>query len=190
MNKELLIIVDYQNDFISPDGQVAKRLGNKVLHNGQALADKIQILINKWHQENRLIIFLISDYSLKNYEGFFKKARSKNAYGDAAHKGTWGHKLYKLKPGPKDYFVIKNYFDGFYKSDLEKFLKKNKVDTIYLCGINTDVCVFHTAIGASIRGYKTFVIEDATETITPYKKIFINYLKNIVGVKLIKLNRF
>ncbi len=185
--KDILIIVDYQNDFVSPDGQVAKRLGNNIFLKSQALAGKLQKLIDMRHKTNKLVLFLVSDYNIKHYKGYFKKIRTKtkSAYGGAATKSTWGHKLYRLKSKPKDHFVVKHYFDGFYKTKLGDFLQKNKITDVYICGVNTDVCVFHTAIGSSIRGYKTFVIKDATETITPNKKIFLDYLEKYVGIQIV-----
>lgn len=184
--KNILIVVDYQNDFISPKGQVAKKIGNDLLLKSQKLADKLQSLLDKWHDEDKLVLFLVSDYSLDNYKESYRKGREKNPYGNVARKGTWGHELYQLKTNPKDIFIVKNYFDGFYKSKLERYLKDNNIEKVYLCGINTDVCVFHTAIGAIIRGYETYVIEDATETTSPNKQIFLDYLDKHVGIHIIK----
>ena len=185
--KDILIVVDFQNDFVSPDGQVAKMLGNNVLLKSQVLKIKLQKLIDSFHKTNKLVLFLVSDYNIKHYKGCFKRIRTKmkSAYGEAATKGTWGHKLYQLKSKTKDSFIVKHYFDGFYKTKLENFLQKNKIKNVYICGVNTDVCVFHTAIGSSIRGYKTFVIRDATETITSNKKIFLDYLNKYVGVQMV-----
>jgi nicotinamidase-related amidase len=189
--KGVLVVVDYQNDFISPSGQVAKRLGNNILKKNQALAPKIQNLINEWHKRKKPVVFVVSDYGIKHYKGWFRKIRTemKNAYGGAAVKGTRGHELYELKSGKSDYFVVKHYFDGFYKTKLEDLLKKIKAGDIYICGANTDVCVFHTAIGSSFRGYRTFVIKDATETISPNKGLFLDYLDKYAGVRIISSNK-
>ncbi len=182
---DALIIVDYQNDFISSDGRVARRLGADKLWSSQAIAGKLQELIDKWHERGKPVLFLVSDYSLERYDEPLRSARAKNAYGDSAKPGTWGHGLYQLTPEPDEQFVVKSFFDGFYDSNLQETLVKVGAKRVYLCGINTDVCVFHTAIGAMIRGYETFVIEDATETISPHKQVFLDYLKTVVGVQLI-----
>ena len=149
--KDILIVVDYQNDFISPKGQIAKKIGNSLLLKSQKLVDKLQPLLDKWHNEDKPVLFLVSDYSLDNYKESYRKGREKSPYGNTAKQGTWGYKLYKLKASPKDTIITKNYFDGFYKSKLEDFLKDNNIEKVYLCGINADVCVFHTAIVAIIR---------------------------------------
>ncbi|MFA6042395.1 MAG: isochorismatase family cysteine hydrolase [Patescibacteria group bacterium] len=187
--KKLLCVVDYQNDFVSPDGKVAKQLGNDKLLKAQALLPKIQQLLDAWHKRSDPVLFLQSDYSLKNYKASFQEGRKNSAYSNAAIVGTWGHALFGLQPAASDARLVKLYFDGFYQSALEDTLVKQEITDVYFCGINTDVCVFHTAIGAIVRGYRSYVIEDATETVSSaeQKAIFLQYLKNYVGVQIVPL---
>ena len=188
-NKDLLIVVDYQNDFVTPKGQVAKRLGNHILANSQRIAMNIQNAIDRWHEKDYPVLFIVSDYNSKYYSGEFKRHRAATPYGDLAKKGTWGHKLYKIKSHKKDKVTVKHYFDGFYKTNLEAYFKKEKVKGIVICGINTDVCVFHTALNAAVRGYKVSVIKDATATVSQDKETFLMYLKRNAGVSIITLNK-
>jgi nicotinamidase-related amidase len=181
----LLIIVDYQNDFVAADGQIARKVGAEKLQASQKLAPKLQTLIDTWHAKKNPVLFLISDYRRDGYKGYYKKAREKNMYVGAAAPGTRGSELYQLKPEKEDLFVTKKYFDGFYETLLEQKLQDLKAQKIFLCGVNTDVCVFHTAIGSMIRGYETMVIEDATETISPNKQLFLDYLQKYVGVQIV-----
>lgn len=188
--KDILIVVDYQNDFVSEKGKVAKRLKAN-FSKLQKISKKIQGLIDVWHGKDNPVLFLVSDYDSKYYTGEYKKFReTKSAYGNTALKNTWGYELYKLEPGKKDKFITKHFLNGFYKTNLENYLKTEKIDSIYFCGVNTDVCVFHAAIGSMIRGYKTYVIEDATETISPNKQIFLDYLDKYLGVNLITSGKF
>jgi len=182
MNK-LLIVVDYQNDFVSPDGHLSLSLDHNVLCKTQKLAPILQALIDKWHSRSDPVLFLLSDYNLKNYKGAFLRAREASPYGGAAITGSWGHDLYKLKSNPTDKILVKNYFDGFQDSLLESSLKEIEAKEAYFCGINTDVCVFHTAIGALTRGYNTYLIEDATDTPSSHKKVFVDQLKRL-GVQI------
>ena len=39
------------------------------------------------------------------------------------------------------------------------------IDTVYVCGLAYDYCVGSTAYDAAIRGYKSFVIRDATRSV-------------------------
>jgi len=184
--KHALIIVDYQNDFIHPQGIIAKKIGNAKLENHQKLSAKIQKLIDKWHTERQPVIFLCADYNTDNYLGDFKKFRQKNLYGNAAKRGSWGHKLFKIKRNIKDKIIIKNYFDGFYKTALNSFLKKQNINKLYLCGANVDVCIFFTAISARNRGFKVNIINSASAGTAPgLKQIFLHQLDKISGIKII-----
>ena len=116
----------------------------------------------------------------------YRKHREIGPYGNTAIKGTFGHQLYKIKPQKGYKTIIKNFFDGFYHTELDEYLKKNGIENIYLCGINTDVCIFHTSISAMNRGYNVHIIESATVgTSKENKKIFLDYLEKFVGVKVI-----
>jgi len=182
--KKALVVIDYQNDFLSNKGKVAKRLGSELIASGQKISKKIQALIDQFHSKNNYVIFLMSDYNTQNYKGAFKEHRKKSPYGDTAFFGEWGYNLYELKAGDEDKFIVKKFFDGFYKTNFDQFLKKEGVIDLHFCGINTDVCVFHTAIGAMNRGYSVTVIKNATATITNHKNIFLNYLAKFAGVKI------
>ena len=54
----------------------------------------------------------------------------------------------------------KRQMDSFYGTDLEVLLGAFQPSTILIAGINTDTCVYATALGASHRGYAPVVISD------------------------------
>lgn len=187
-NKSLLITMDYQNDYVDSQGKVAKKLKTDLIDN-QKILPSIKRVINKWRSENNSILFIMNDYNVKNYKGAFKKHRAKGAYGNTALQGTWGHELYKIIPEKSDKIIVKNFPHGYYKTNLEKYLKSLNPSKIYFTGINTDVCVFHTAFYTALLGYETYVIEDATAgTTKKNKKIYLNHLEKIAGIKIIKSN--
>jgi nicotinamidase-related amidase len=62
---------------------------------------------------------------------------------------------------PEDPKVIKHYGDAFNKTDLDKVLKENKVNTVFLCGLSAVGCVLATYIGADDYDYQAFLIKDA-----------------------------
>ena len=72
---------------------------------------------------------------------------------------------------------------------LKEFIIKNKITKIYLCGIYTDVCIIKTAMDLFDNNIKTFVIEDACNSL--HRKIShdsaIDSLKHILGKKQIIL---
>lgn len=77
---------------------------------------------------------------------------------------------------PADPKVIKHYGDAFNKTDLDKVLKENKVNTIFLCGLSAVGCVLATYIGAENFDYTAFFLKDA---LISHKS---SYTKNIEDI--------
>jgi nicotinamidase-related amidase len=61
----------------------------------------------------------------------------------------------------EDAKVIKTYADGFNKTDLDKILRENGSNTLFLCGLSAVGCVLATWIGAQDRDYKAFMVKNA-----------------------------
>jgi len=57
--------------------------------------------------------------------------------------------------------IIKNYGDGFNKTDLDKVLKEKGANTVFLCGLSAVGCVLSTYIGAKNHDYDAFLLKDA-----------------------------
>ncbi|NGM16618.1 cysteine hydrolase family protein [Xiamenia xianingshaonis] len=63
-----------------------------------------------------------------------------------------------------DFIVPKRRYDGFFQTDLDLTLRELGVDTLVVCGCDTNICVQHTLAGAYFRTYKTVVAADACGT--------------------------
>ena len=62
-------------------------------------------------------------------------------------------------------FVAKNNYSCFTKSTLLSTLQEADIDEVYICGINTDYCVFATALDSFQHEFQTFVIADAVTSV-------------------------
>ncbi len=60
-------------------------------------------------------------------------------------------------------------FNGLGNDDVRKELKALTpgVDTLLLCGVETHICVYQTAIGALQAGYRVWIIADAVSSRSP-----------------------
>lgn len=86
-----------------------------------------------------------------------------------------------------DAIVIKTYGDGFNKTDLDKILKENGSNTLFLCGLSAVGCVLATWIGAQNHDYKAFMIKDA---IMSHNSDYTNQIEDMfdaVGYDVVKL---
>ena len=66
----------------------------------------------------------------------------------------------------KTVFVPKNNYSCFAKSNLKSVLDDAEIEEVYICGINTDYCVFATTLDCfQFNQFKTFVVKDAVSSI-------------------------
>lgn len=60
-----------------------------------------------------------------------------------------------------DFQIIKNYGNAFNKTGLDKHLKENDINTLFLCGLSSTGCVLATYFGANDNDFDAFLIKDA-----------------------------
>ncbi|MFH1240370.1 MAG: isochorismatase family cysteine hydrolase [Candidatus Diapherotrites archaeon] len=63
-----------------------------------------------------------------------------------------------------DFIIKKKHFSAFYKTNLEKLLKKKKVKTLVITGLLTHWCVYMTALDALQRNYQVVIVKDAVSS--------------------------
>lgn len=66
-----------------------------------------------------------------------------------------------------EYLISKRRYSAFFGTDLEILLKGLKVDTLYMVGGLTDVCIHHTAVDAHQHDYHIKVVTDAVAGSSP-----------------------
>lgn len=65
-----------------------------------------------------------------------------------------------LKPGERDYFVLKPKHSGFFTTSLDLLLQHIGAKTLILTGMAGDICVLFTAGDAYLRDYKLIIPSD------------------------------
>lgn len=66
-----------------------------------------------------------------------------------------------IKIKSDDPMVIKNYASSFKKTELDKILRENNCNTLFLCGLSAVGCVISTHFAAKDLDYKVFMLKDA-----------------------------
>jgi len=74
------------------------------------------------------------------------------------------------------------------ESELDGLLKGKGVTDVFVVGLALDYCVFHTACDAAKRGYRTWVVEDATGIIGEDGREGVRKGFKTAGVKLVALD--
>ncbi len=147
-NRTALLVIDIQNDFCLQNSSYNK-LGYPVKQNIK-LANKVDKLINRFKDKKVKIYYILSNYD--NYIINNKKC-------GFCFKNSDGAESF-LSKTRADRIIKKTTHDGFYKTKLDYFLKKDNIKTILLTGISTSVCVDSTARSAVYRGFNTIIIRD------------------------------
>lgn len=183
--KTALIIVDVQNDFCE-GGALEVKNGNEVI-----------VVINELIKTNKFDeIIATQDWHPKNHKSFASNHKNKNVYDVIKLNGItqvlWPDHCVQRKKGSrfhKDLNLDKKFkifkkgtnpeidsYSGFYDNDhksstgLSEYLKKKKVEKVYITGLATDYCVKFTAIDSIKEGFSTFVIKDAVKGVNINKR--------------------
>ena len=163
MNAHLgMVIVDLQNDFLSPDGAYAR--GNTVSAEAQQLPARMAPVAQAIKARGGLVtssLFtlwpdaqgepMISEH-LKARRPFLRK-------GDFAP-GSRGQANVDLLAPLVDVSVWKVAYSAFFNTQLDWVLKKAGVDTLVVCGIVTNGGVASTVRDAHVRDYHVIVLAD------------------------------
>ena len=83
--------------------------------------------------------------------------------------------------------IPKRHFSGFYSTPLEEKLKELELENLIICGICTDICVLHTVIDATNRGYQIEVPVNSVASFDEKSHLFaLEHMEKLLGVKLIR----
>jgi len=161
-----LVIVDLQNDFLSPQGAYAR--GNTVSQEALLLPARVAPVAEAVKQHQGLVtasLFtlwpdtqgqpMISPHLLERRP--FLRA------GDFAP-GSWGQANVDAIAPWVDVAVCKVAYSAFFNTQLDWLLRRAGVNTVVVCGIVTNGGVASTVRDAHMRDYRTIVLSDGCAT--------------------------
>lgn len=143
--KKCLVVVDYQNDFVS---------GSLGFEKAKELDSKIANLIDKYHNNSDDVVFTLDTH----YDDYMNTNEGKSLSVPHCTKGTIGHNLYgKVSQSVKesDLLFEKNTFGS---DKLFEYLKNNRYSSIELVGVVTNICVISNAVIAKTAQPETEII--------------------------------
>lgn len=151
MGNKALIVIDIQEDYTGIDASKKTRYKE---------ADKLLIRVNKIIEQCiKSDIDLI--YIKQEFEGAISILLTKLFSHGTAIKGTTGAEFDKrLKILSKNCFA-KSMPSAFSNSEFKKYLKENKIEELYLVGLDGQFCVGETAKSALKEGYGVNLINNA-----------------------------
>jgi|SRR5215471_13300515 len=156
-----LILVDIQNDFC-PGGALAVPDGDQIIEvvNRLAPAFPFAAATRDWHPPGHV--------SFKQQGGPWPPHCVQGTPGAELHPDLDRSNLDLVVR--KGYLLDRDTFEGLEAvsesgDSLDKILKENEVDSIYVVGLATDYCVKATVLDALKKGYRVFAVTDAMRAV-------------------------
>jgi nicotinamidase-related amidase len=170
-----LIIIDMQRDFLQPGGFGAA-LGNDVSRLQAAVAPCRDVL-DAARRLGLLVIHTreghrpdLSDAPPHKVERGDPKNRigARGPMGRILIRGEPGHDIIpELYPLAGEPVIDKPGKGAFYQTDLELMLRNRLIDTLFVAGVTTEVCVNTTVREANDRGFRCIVLSDCCASYFP-----------------------
>lgn len=170
-----LLIIDVQNDFC-PGGSLAVAEGDAVVPVVNRISSNFPFVVatRDWHPEGH-ISFASSHSGKEPMETTTVDGLEQILWPDHCVQGSHGANFHpKLDIRSVNLVLHKgtkkglDSYSGFFENDqktttgLQYMLDGHGFDSVAICGLAADVCVYFTAMDARKLGYTTYLIEDAT----------------------------
>ncbi len=152
MSRYAVLVIDVVKDFTDPAG--------KVPHPEAAvIVPRIDAFVQAARTAGALIIWVIDQHRPGKPDWELQNVR------DHCTAGTPGVELAPpLTPQPEDYVIPKRRYSAFVGTDLDLILRDNRIDTVFLVGTKTNVCIRATATDAFQRNYRVIVPRECVST--------------------------
>ena len=156
-----LIVVDVQNDFVSPTGSAAKR--GEDVSAAMAMVPNLLRLIEEARRVGVTIVYIRTTHSGWTDTPSWIYRTSQKGGLSTCREGTWGAEFYNgIAPRPTERVVIKHRYSAFINTDLNTVLKARNIQSVLVCGVATNVCVETTARDGYMYDYYVTMIDDCS----------------------------
>lgn len=178
-DKSVLLVIDMQNDFLLPGGVLE-------IPQARSLIPKVKQLIQCCRELNVPVVYTMHNHNPYINLNVLETKMLPVLIESGLRRGSEGAKIYdEIAPLPGDVIIEKKRFSAFYNTELELVLRnikgEQRVDTIIISGVATNICCESTARDAFFRDYKvvfgsnlnaTFNEEDHLATLRNMENIF------------------
>ena len=171
-----LLVVDVQNDFVSPEGSAGKR--GEDVSGALALIPNLLALIEAARRVALTIVYIRTTHSEWTDTPSWIYRSSQKSGLSTCREGTWGAEFYEgISPRPSERVVIKHRYSTFINTDLNTVLRARGIQSVLVCGVATNVCVETSARDAYMFDYYVTVIDDCSAAYDV--KLHMTTLENI-----------
>jgi biuret amidohydrolase len=169
-----VVVIDMQRDFLEPGG-FGELLGNDV-SSLRAAIEPIASVLASARSAGILVIHTREGHRpdltdcppAKLTRGGHTFIGTDGPMGRILVRGEVGHGIVdELTPWPNEPIIDKPGKGAFFGTDLESVLGENRIRSLIVCGVTTEVCVHTTVREANDRGFECVVLEDCVASYFP-----------------------
>lgn len=175
INKKALLVIDIQED---ATGIASK----KPYENSKKLINNVNFVIECSKKQGIIVIYI--KHEVKN--NLLNKIIMRNRFIE----GTHGSEIDSRIKIVSENIYSKSKGNAFSNDNLDKDLKKNQINELYIVGLDAAACIYKTAIGSINKGYRAVVLKDAIATSNMKKlpKILEKYRRK--GILLTSVQKY
>ena len=178
---DALLLVDPQNCFM-PNGELPVPRGDEIIPVANLLIPEFDIVFasRDWHPESHCS-FARCHQGVEPYGmALFPDGVERMVWPDHGVAGTVGAAWHPDLKLPKGAIIIDKGVDAHvdspgafwdvtrtHKTNLEAELRAKGVNTLYIMGVATDVCVLFTVLDALVAGFTVYLIADGCRGVDP-----------------------
>lgn len=168
MTRTALVLIEYQNDFLSEGGALHEGLRSELART--RMLENTQHLVTQARQKGIKIIWVPIEFapgypelSAEPY-GILAGVKATNAF----QSGSWGAQIIDALRPQDDEIVIagKRGLCGFASTNLDFILRQNGISRVAFGGLLTDCCVESSMRTAYELGYDVAGLTDCTATLS------------------------
>ena len=175
MKNSALLLIECQNEWLSSQGKLHRLVEDK------ALFDNSVVNIEKALAYARNTKIPVVHVGLRFQSGYHELANGKNGLHKIIPQvGTFplngsGSQFYEpFQPIDGEFVVTgRTGASGFSGSNLDVWLRNNKIEDVYLAGYATHVCVESTLREAHDKGYNPILLGDATSAFNQTQQDYV-----------------
>lgn len=153
--RSAVLVVDMQNDFVTPGGKL-------VVPAAEGTLPAISSLLAQARAAGAHVCYTQDTHMEGDPEW--------EIWPEHCRQGTWGWEIVDaLAPHPDDLVVQKARYDGFYGTSLDHYLSRVwHVENLVIVGTIASICVLHTAASAGLRWFHVVTPADGTSALTEF----------------------
>ncbi len=181
--KTALLVIDFQNDFCSPEGVGAEYRGD--LSRMAVPAQQVPRVVEFARKQGISVIFVLFIGDEKYQKPNWRERDRALGKRPKCCENTWGADFYGPRPRSCEVVFKKlAHFDAFLCPGFEDQLQIHRYEHLVLTGVYTDVCVDATARTAFQKGYLITVLSDCTTSLHHDLDKTLAFMRRVYGASI------